>query len=397
VFSDQKSVVETGRPVVKEIQVPAQNGPSGASRNLLVRYTRLSDGVAAVWLDTTEQRRVETAQRELETRYRTFFEGVPVALYRTSPTGEILEANPALVHLLRFPDLNTLRAFNASAFFIDPAMRAREQDMLTASGVVRGFEMRVMCYDDSIRWLRDTCRAVRDEQGRILCYEGMLEDITEQREADEQLRKSLAEKELLLKEVHHRVKNNLQVISSLLGLQSSATSDSKALEMLTESQDRVRSMAMVHERLYQSPDLASIDFAEYVQSLVSHLCRTYAAAARSIEPVVDIRASSLGVDEAISCGLIINELVSNSLKHAFPAGRSGSIWVRLDSRRDKCLVLTVGDDGVGLPAGFRIDQVETLGLQLVMTLSAQLGATIETGAGRGTEFRLILPQPASDQ
>jgi two-component sensor histidine kinase/PAS domain-containing protein len=394
-FRDHQSVVDTGEAVVKEIKVASPNGPPGGLRSLLVRYTRLSDGLAAVWLDTTERKKVEEAQRELETRYRAFFEGVPVALYRTSATGEILEANPALVNLLRFPDLGTLRTFNTSAFFIDPAMRAREQDMLTASGVVRGFEMRVMCYDSSIRWLRDTCHAVRDQQGQVLYYEGMLEDITEQKLADEQLHKSLAEKELLLKEVHHRVKNNLQVISSLLSLQSSATSDRKALEMFMESQDRVRSMAMVHERLYQSPDLASIDFSEYVQSLVSHLCRVYASAARPVNVQVDIRTSSLGVDEAISCGLIINELVSNSLKHAFPEGRSGAVWVRLDSKPDRFLVLTVGDDGVGLPVGFSIEEAETLGLQLVKTLAEQLDGSIDITTVKGAEFRVTFPQPAN--
>jgi two-component sensor histidine kinase len=167
------------------------------------------------------------------------------------------------------------------------------------------------------------------------------------------------------------------------------------LDMFMESRDRVRSMAMVHESLYQSPDLASLDFSEYVQSLVSHLCRVYAAAARSVAPVVDIRSTTLGVDEAISCGLIINELVSNSLKHAFPGGRSGAVWVRLHSRPDHFLVLTVGDDGIGLPPGFSIEAVETLGLQLVKTLAEQLEGTIEISRTKGAEFRLAFPQPAN--
>jgi two-component sensor histidine kinase/PAS domain-containing protein len=391
-FHEHRSVVETGKAVAKELTPPDRAGSPLAPRTLYARFTKLSDGFAAVWLDATEQKRAREAQRDVEARYSAFFHGVPVGLYRASPSGEIFEANPALVQLLRFPDLDTLRAFNASAFYIDPAARARQRDLLSASGLVRGFEMKVMCYDNSVIWLRDTCRAVSDDEGQLLYYEGMMEDITDQKRAEEQIRASLAEKELLLKEVHHRVKNNLQVISSLLSLQSASVTDRRALDVFMECQHRVRSMAMVHERLYQAPDLASIDFPEYVQSLVASLCRAYGSASRSVAVKVEVRKVSMGVDEAISCGLIINELVSNSLKHAFPEGRQGAIWVTLD-RKNGSYVLTVGDDGAGLPASFSFSTAATLGLQMVRTLAEQLEGTIELDTKRGTEFRITFPPP----
>ena len=390
-FLGHASVVESGTPVVEELTAPDKGSSPLTPKTLYVRLTKLSDGFAAVWLDTTEQKRAKLAQRDVEARYSAFFQGVPVGLYRASPSGEIFEANPALVQLLRFPDLDTLRAFNASAFYIDPAARARQRDLLSASGLVRGYETKVMCYDNSIIWLRDTCRAVSNDRGELLYYEGMMEDITDQKCAEERLRASLAEKELLLKEIHHRVKNNLQVISSLLSLQSGSVTDKKALELFMESQHRVRSMAMVHERLYQSPDLASIDFAEYVQSLVSHLSRAYGSASGSVAVRLNVQGVSLGVDQAISCGLIINELVSNSLKHAFPQGRQGAIWVTLD-RGAGSYVLAVGDDGAGLPADFSFSTAETLGLQLVRTLAEQLDGTIEVDTKRGTVFRITFPQ-----
>jgi PAS domain S-box-containing protein len=390
-FVDSCTVVETGTPVIREVRT-GDGGPLEENAIALeMELSKLGDGFVATCLDTTERDRAQEAHREIEARYQAFFQGVPVGLYRTSPTGEILEANPALVQVLRFPDLETLRALNTSAFYLDPATRAKQQELLDSVGVIRGYEMRVMCFDSSMIWLRDTCRAVRNQQGEIIYYEGMLEDITERRAADEQIRKSLAEKETLLKEVHHRVKNNLQVICSLLNLQAGQIRDTRDLEMFMESQDRVRSMAMVHERLYQSPDLAEIDFGEYARNLATHLVRAYGRSTTPVALSVEARGMSLGVDDAVACGLIINELVSNSLKHAFREGQGGKIWVTLFPSAGENL-LTAGDDGVGLPPSVSLDNADTLGLQLVSTLTEQLDGRIEVRRGPGTEFKIRFPR-----
>jgi two-component sensor histidine kinase len=211
--------------------------------------------------------------------------------------------------------------------------------------------------------------------------------------AEEQILAALQEKEVLLQEIHHRVKNNLQVVSSLLNLQSRYIEDEKTLQMFRESQSRVKSMALIHERLYRSKDLAQIDFGEYVQTLTRDLFRSYQAQAGSVALKVDVQDVFLGVDTAIPCGLIINELVSNALKYAFPDDRDGQLCVELASD-DGQYVLAVRDNGVGLPDGLDIQSTETLGLRLVTTLVRQLRGTVELRSDGGTEFEIRFDRPA---
>jgi two-component sensor histidine kinase len=213
-------------------------------------------------------------------------------------------------------------------------------------------------------------------------------DITGRKRTEEQIRASLEEKELLLKEIHHRVKNNLQVVSSLLSLQAGSIKDKQVVDVLKESQNRVRSMALIHEKLYKSRDLSRIDFAEYIRTLADNLFRSYRIDRNTVTLRLDIDNLSMGIDIAIPCGLIINELISNSLKHAFPGGRMGEIYIRFYSVADKRLELIIGDDGVGLPEDFDFQKTESLGFQLVNILTEQLQGTIKVGNDKGTEFSI---------
>jgi two-component sensor histidine kinase len=223
--------------------------------------------------------------------------------------------------------------------------------------------------------------------------EQLRREIDGRKRVEGQLKASLKEKEVLLQEIHHRVKNNMQVISSLLNLQSGYVEDPQALEVFQESQHRVRSMALIHEKLYQSENLAQIDFGEYIRSLVTSLSRSYSARAGDI--TLDIRADDvpLGIDTAVPCGLILNELVSNALKYAFPDGRAGQVRVELTADDDRRVTLTVGDDGVGFPEGLDFRGTTSLGLQLVNTLVDQLEGSIELNNGRGTEFKITFSVP----
>ncbi|MCC6397665.1 MAG: PAS domain-containing protein [Bacteroidetes bacterium] len=218
---------------------------------------------------------------------------------------------------------------------------------------------------------------------------GTMTDITARKQNEALVATSLKEKEVLLKEIHHRVKNNLQVISSLLNLQSGAVSDQRALEQLRESQHRIRSMALIHERLYQSRNLASIEFDEYVKSLCSYLIRSYNPQCVRLE--INIGRISLPINAAIPCGLIINELVSNALKYAFKGGNEGTIDVGMELTADKKAILTVRDTGVGFPAGLDFRQTQTLGMQLVNTLTAQINGTIALNRNGGTTFSITFP------
>lgn len=207
-------------------------------------------------------------------------------------------------------------------------------------------------------------------------------------ESEQAIRASLQEKEILLREIHHRVKNNLQVTSSLLKLQSAYVHDPRALEMFAESQNRIRSMALVHEKLYQSSELSRIDVADYAESLAKLLFRSFGARGDDIALTVEAEGVFLSIEAAVPCGLILNELISNCLKHAFPDGRTGEIGVRVVAGPGGDTTLSVRDNGVGLPPALDVDHTETLGLQLVRTLVDQLHGALEVVRGERTEFRI---------
>jgi two-component sensor histidine kinase/CheY-like chemotaxis protein len=225
-------------------------------------------------------------------------------------------------------------------------------------------------------------------------YERTRREISERVQAEEQLETSLREKEVLLKEIHHRVKNNLQVITSLLHLQSRYVEDQEALKVFRESQSRVKSMALIHERLYQSDNLARIDFAEYIRDLTGFLSRTYSADAETIAIKIKSDDVLLGIDAAVPSGLILNELVSNALKHAFPNGQTGQIWVELAAGQDQKLSLRVSDDGIGFPEMLDWQNTNSLGLQLVNSLVNQLDGAIQLDSSNGeTTFDITFANP----
>jgi PAS domain S-box-containing protein len=226
-----------------------------------------------------------------------------------------------------------------------------------------------------------------DVDGKTM-FTVIMRDVTRRTVAEEQLKASLHEKEALLKEIHHRVKNNLQVISSLLALQARAVTDETTKKKFQESRDRIHSMALLHESLYQSDNLAWIDFPEYIKQLAAHLFRSYGVTAERIRLRAELDRLFLNMDTAVPCGLIINELISNSLKYAFPEGREGEIHVELRETADRTADLTVADDGVGLAPGFDWVNARSLGLRLVRTLAQQLDASLEMGEGPGTRFHL---------
>jgi len=206
--------------------------------------------------------------------------------------------------------------------------------------------------------------------------------------SEEKILASLKEKEVLLKEIHHRVKNNMQVISSLLNLQSRRVKDPAVGEMLRESQRRIRSMALIHERLYQSSDLSRIEFSDYIRNLATHLFHSYQIDTSRIQLKIEADKIFLNINTAIPCGLIVNELISNALKHAFPNGRKGRLEIELHRvDKDGC-ILRVADDGVGFPEGLDLRRTETLGMQIVSTLVDQVEGRLEISRHNGTEFRL---------
>jgi len=225
-------------------------------------------------------------------------------------------------------------------------------------------------------------------------YEQVQAELVERKRAEEQLKVSLKEKEVLLKEIHHRVKNNLQIISSLLKLQSTYIKDEQGLAMFKDSQNRIRSMALIHEKLYQSKDLSRINFGEYIHDLSMTLLRSYNASSQSISLETNVNNIWLNIDTAIPCGLIVNELISNSLKHAFPTHleKDNEICIKIDSSEQDKFTLLVSDNGIGLPADLDFQNTESLGLELVCTLAEQLDGTIEVKTEKGTTFKITFAE-----
>jgi two-component sensor histidine kinase len=208
------------------------------------------------------------------------------------------------------------------------------------------------------------------------------------RASEERLRASLGEKEVLLQEIHHRVKNNMQVISSLVALQAEELQDDAVRAVLLDVTHRVRSMAMVHEKLYQSADLARIELAEYIRSLLDYLWRAHKTAASDVRLTVDLEPVLLSVNAAVPCGLILNELVGNALKHAFRRSADGEVTVELHGGAPDRICLQVRDNGRGLPAGSDWRQSQSLGLRLVQMLAGQLHAAVEVTSREGTAFTI---------
>ncbi len=251
-------------------------------------------------------------------------------------------------------------------------------------------EYRFRHSDGGWRWMRDNMKLVRDAEGTPQEIVGSWFDISDRKLAEEKAEAGLKEKEILLRELHHRVKNNMQIISSLLKLQAGHVGDEHLHDLYRESQQRIRTISMVHEQLYATNEMRYIDARNYVENIVYSLVRSHDAMARHIAVDVDITEISLSMDEAIPCGLIVNELVCNALKHAF-AEEGGELGVSLTMQDDEHKLLRVYDSGCGLPPDMDIHAAETLGLQLVDSLAKQLGGECMIYCEHGTDVHILFP------
>jgi PAS domain S-box-containing protein len=237
------------------------------------------------------------------------------------------------------------------------------------------------------RWYQTYKIPLKSEGGDIQVL-GVSTDITERKNAENKIVKSLKEKELLLQEIHHRVKNNLQIIISLLKLQSNFVYDTRDLDLFNKSEARVKTMSLIHEKLYKSSDLTNIDMGSYVRDLASQLAKAYGVNTSLIKISAKIGDIQLGIDTAIPIGLIINELIANALKYAFPDGRKGCIEIIIEKKEDR-LILVIADDGIGLPNEIILDTAQSFGLNLVNTLVKQLSASIVVEKEIGTKYTIV--------
>ena len=347
----------------------------------------LSSAAAAISLAKEKQLTQETLQKQL-TAIETTTDGIMII----QPEGHLHYVNPAYCQMLGYPSPRALLETQWRTHHPDEEISRIENEIFPQ-------------LESKGSWSGDVCAQRRDgshfiqelamnltQNGEIV---GVCRDISDRKHAEEQLKASLEEKELLLKEVHHRVKNNLQVIYSIFSLQSQTLKDKQALAIIEESQNRINSMALIHEKLYQSTNLSNIDFAEYIRDLAYYLLASYNVDPHRIETEMTIESIPLHLDSAIPCGLLINELVSNSLKHGFPNQRSGKIYISLgiEDTQGETLRLKVEDNGVGLPEGFDPTQTTSLGVSLISSLTQQLRGTLKFQNNPGASFEITFPKP----
>jgi len=359
---------------------------------LLKELDRLRKKVAKLEAMKAKQAEVETALQEAERKYRELVDVSPMGIYITQ--NHILRfCNQRLAEIFGYDRPEDILGIHISKLvlpenwpIVDKQVKLRE------SGHVERVEYQFKGLK------RDgTVIDVGVLGGRIFhegrpAIQGCLIDITDRIRTVEQIRSALKEKEVLLREIHHRVKNNMQIISSLLNLQAAQLKDKKDLFLFKETQNRIRSLALVHEKLYQSKNLSMIDFAEYTRSLITYLWQFFMIDSETIRLHLDLEEAYFDINTAIPCGLIVNELVSNILKHAFPVGQKGEVRIVLSRADGNKWALVVQDDGIGFPENLDFRKSETLGMQIVIMLVQQLDGTIELEREEGTTFKIVFEE-----
>lgn len=368
-------------------------GKNKTKDQLIDELAKLRRRISEMEESKTKQKQAEEALRISEERFRQFFENAPGYCYMVSSKGKTLNINTAALAVLGYKKEDVIgKPFSTTIYAPSSVEKAKKLfTQWKKTGKLRNEELNIITKSGEKRTVLLSVDAVRSEDGKVLHAISFQTDITERKRAEEQIKASLEEKEVLLQEIHHRVKNNMQIISSILNLQSSVIKHKGALELFKSSQNRIKSMALIHEKLYKSKDFTRIDFSKYVQGLSNDLFRVYGINQDVVKLNIDIKDVLLNINTAIPCGLIINELVSNSLKHAFPDNRKSKIKIAMSSLNNNEIELTVSDNGIGIPEEVDIKSTKSLGLHLVTILAEdQLKGEIKLDKTKGTKFHMIL-------
>jgi two-component sensor histidine kinase/sensor domain CHASE-containing protein len=389
-------------------------GSYAVQRSLFLRLLRFSNGVVKVRTTGDLSQRVEVtgndeittlgmsinsmlaslerSQKELresEAQNRALVRGIPDYMYRIAMDGSLLEGRSAKGGNMLEPyrQINGKMLYHPLKKYADLTSEVIRKgldhmDLALKTGETQIFEFQLSV--DGRDFFYEVRMMASEKQGELLC---VVFDVS-QRHAEAQ------KKEILIKEIHHRVKNNLQVVASLLYLQSTRLDDAKTMQMFEESSNRVKSISLIHEKLYKDrlqpqTEQGEVDFGAYVRDLTDALFISYGVDRGAIRPVFDTSNAFLSLDAAVPCGLIVNELVSNALKYAFPDGRTGEIRVGLYGDLEGRMALVVRDNGVGLTPDTDLERSSSLGLRLVRMLAQQLGAEIHIDGSKGAEFKFI--------
>ena len=383
-YDEEYRIVRSDRSVrwIRETAFPVRDTSGQVSR------------IVGIAQDITRQKEAEESLRATSVLLSSLIDNLHAGIVVEDQSRKIIHLNPAFCKMF---DVNapveSILGTESKLIFREQQVWAKRSDEIIRSG--QECRAEEIISDSGRVFLRDYFPLSVDGDWHYHLWR--YEDITDRKRNEERIRASLKEKEVLLKEIHHRVKNNLQVISSLLNLQANQIRDKETAQVFRDSQSRVKAMSLVHERLYQSSDLARIDFAGYVQDVTRHLLRSYQSGPRGVRLKVDVDPVSFNIDTAIPCALIINELVSNSLKYAFPNGKDGEILIQLNQTDTDDLNLCISDNGIGFPQGISWEKTDSLGLQLVRSLTDQLNGSIQCQLDRGAKFDIRFRPLVSDR
>jgi PAS domain S-box-containing protein len=398
--------------------------------NLIVTVVRDDVGAILYTLgmvkDISDRKRSEQALFQSEERFRKIFESGPLGMAIIGFNQRIMKVNTMLCDMLDYDEASMSKLTLREITYPEDIEKDARQGKQLYYGKISQYqcEKRYIRKNGSLIWVLVSYSVMRDHNGKPINVLIAVRDITKQRQDQDFIKASLQEKEVLLKEIHHRVKNNLHVIANLLDLQAQNIEEEAIANLFVDSQNRIHAMALIHEQLYQSPTAGKISFNEYVENLTENLFQSYCFNVKQIEWQIEIEPVILNLETAIPCGLILNELVANSIKYAFPSCQSGQIYIRFKSISrddnsanirvglgenlseninhildlppvttnqigDRQYELIIGDNGVGIPAEINWQQTTSMGLRLVRILSRQLEAKVELKRANGTMFRFV--------
>lgn len=371
-----------------DLKIASKDG-SHKEMRLTVTPVPGTDAMVFSLVDIRERRWAEQAWQESEKKYRSLVEGVQEGIWILDPDGSTTFANESMAKLLHYqPDEMTGKRFFLF-MHVQHAEAMGQRWERCKQGIKEEYDAEFATKEGRPVLVRVSSIPMIDDTGAFTGALFAVSDISERKAIEEKAQASIREKDVFLREIYHRVQNNLQVVSSLLYLQSKNVTDPQMLTILLESQERIRSIALIHDQLYRSEDLSHVNFRDYLNTLTTNLFQTYGTETARVKLNFDIDTRvSLTVEKAIPCGLIVNELVSNSLRHAFAGRTGGTIFISLRRTKDNSMSLVVRDDGIGLPPHVDFRHTPSLGLQLVNTLVNQLGATIQLQRKGGTTFTI---------
>ena len=344
-----------------------------------------------IFVDVSEKKKVEDALKISEQYYKTIFENTGTATIIVEEDNLISLVNTEFEKLYGYNKADIEGKMEWKQFvdkkYLSTMEKYHEARRINPSDAPRNYEFDFIDGNNTVKNIFATVAIIPGTKKSLIS----LQDVTERNIAENKLKSSLKDKDMLMREIHHRVKNNLQIISSLLNLQTQYIKDEYALDIFTDSQNRVRSMAIIHEKLYKSESMSKIDFGDYITDLVESLFYNHDVDESRIKLIKNMDKVYFNVDTAIPCGLIVNELITNCLKHAFPGNINGEVRIDLFKIDDK-YVLNVKDNGVGFPDNIDYKNTESLGLQLVTSLVNQIDGTIELDNGLGSNFKIVFKQ-----